>query len=406
MTSVRHVVVTSGFFVLAVAAASHVAAQTATGVDWRAAFAAGEQARREGADSAYAAEMAAAARAMPDGHLNRPFVQYHAARAAALQGRPDEALTWLRMAWAEGIESLMISFARFDPAFEPLVGSDAFEDVMRLPDGMGLTVTPVAGGVHLISGAGSNVVAQVGDDGVLLVDTGYEPALPALRRALEGLGSGDVRILVVTHPHEDHMGSVAALGAQATVIGHPATAAAMAEPYVFMEGVTLPPKDPAGFPDVEVVADTSFVFNGETVHIVATPAHTGGDLSVYFEGSRVAQLGDAYLAGNPMMFPGSEDPAGFLDRLEGFLESMDPAAVVVGGHEGVADLSAVRAQIATSRACLAFAEQAFRDGLTLEEAAEAGGDRFPVPWIAFFYGYYASNGVDGPGSGSMPRPRP
>ncbi len=399
MADTRHVVVIGGCLLYALVGAARVAAQDADAIDWRASFQAGEQARQEGDESAYAAAMAEAARAMPDDHLNRPFVQYHAARGAALQGRSDEAVAWLRTAWDEGIESLMISFARYDPAFESIVGSDAFEGVMGLAEDLEVTVTPVGGAVHLITGAGSNVVAQIGADGVLLVDTGYRPALPALRRALAGLGSERVSLLVVTHPHEDHMGSAADLGGEATVLGHPATSAAMAEPYVFMEGVSLPPKDPGAFPDVEIDSDTSFVHNGETVRIVPTAAHTGGDVSIYFEVSKVAHLGDTYLAGNPMMFPGSEDPAGFLDRLDGFLDSMDPATVVVGGHEGTADLAAVRVQIEASRACMAFAERSFREGLTLEQTAEAGSDRFPVPWIAFFYGYFASNGMSEAGPG-------
>ena len=113
---------------------------------------------------------------------------------------------------------------------------------------------------------------------------------------------------------------------------------------------------------------------------------------MYFEGARVAHLGDTYLAGNPMMFPGSEDPAGFLDRLDAFLDTMHPETVVIGGHESVTDLAAVRAQIEVSRACMAYAESAFADGLTIEQAAEQGSDRFPVAWIAFFYGYFASQG--------------
>jgi glyoxylase-like metal-dependent hydrolase (beta-lactamase superfamily II) len=393
MGSIRHVVAAAGLFAAFGVPGPGLRAQAVDADAWRASFAAGEQARQAGDAAAYAAAMAEAARAMPAGHLNRPFVQYHAARGAALTGRNDDALRWLRTAWEEEIESLMISFAPYDPAFAPLVGTEGFAAVMGLADGMELVVTRLGGRVHLLAGAGSNVVAQVGPDGVLLVDTGYRPALPAVRRALAGLatqGPPDVELLVVTHPHEDHMGSAAELGEEATVFGHPGATAAMGEPYVFMEGVSLPAKQPSALPDVEVSTDTSFVFNGEPVRIVATPAHTGGDVSVYFEESRVAHLGDTYLAGNPMMFPGSEDPAGFLEHLDAFLDSMDPATVVVGGHEEPADLAAVRAQIAASRACMAFAEGAVRDGLTLEEAAEQGRERFPVAWIAFFYGYYAS----------------
>ena len=365
----------------------------ASGPDaWRAHFQTAEEARRVEDGATYAAEMAKAAEAMPVGHLNRPFVQYHAARGAAMQGRADDAVRWLRTAWDEEIESLMISFARFDPAFDALEGLPAFEEVLGLAAELELEVTPLGGSAHLLAGAGSNLVAQVGPDGVLLVDTGYAPALEAVRRALASLGADGVDLLVVTHPHDDHMGSDAALGAEATLLAHPGTEAAMREPYVFMEGVELPPKEATALPEVQVARDTTFTFNGERVRLVPTVAHTPGDVSVYFERSKMAPVGNTSLTANPLMFPGTEDAVGFLYRLEAFLDSMDPETVVVGGHESPTDLGAVRAQIETSRACLAFVESAIADGLTIEQTAERGAERFPVAWIAFFYGYLSREG--------------
>jgi len=381
---VRHVVV-CGFLLVTLigTAGGHVSAQSAD--EWRVRFAAGEQARQAGDDAVYATEMAAAAEALPPGVLNRPFIQYHAARAAALAGRDAEAIRWLRMAWDEDIESLMISFAPFDPAFEAIADSPAFAEVMGLASKMELVVRNLGGAVHLISGAGANVVAQVGPDGVLLVDTGYRPAYPAVQRALRSLSSADVSMLLVTHPHEDHMGAAADFGEGATVLGHPGTTAAMREPYVFMDGVSMPPKESSALPDVEISSDTTFVFNGEQIRIVPTLAHTPGDLSIYFSGAHVVHFGDSYLAGNPMMYPGTEDPDGFLDRLDAFVDSMDPATVVVGGHEEVADLAAVRTQIEVSRACMTYVRESLEKGLTIEQTAEQGVDRFPVQWVAFFY---------------------
>jgi glyoxylase-like metal-dependent hydrolase (beta-lactamase superfamily II) len=147
--------------------------------------------------------------------------------------------------------------------------------------------------------------------------------LPALQRALDPLG-GTVTRLILTHPHEDHMGSAAALGSSATVLAHAGTTEAMREPYVFMPGVELPPKQQSAYPDSEIAADTAFVSNGEEVRVAATPAHTGADVVVYFTQSRVAHFGDTYLAGNPMMFPGNEDADGFLNKLESLLDSMHP----------------------------------------------------------------------------------
>lgn len=376
--SARHVV-----YLSLLLAPSVVAGQATDG--WRDHFAAGEQARRDGDAPTYRSEMAAAAGAMPEGLLNRPFVQYHAARAAALEGRGDEAVAWLRRAWEEDIEALMISYATYDPAFDGIRDTEGYRGVMGLPGEMTLTTRPLGGSVYLVQGAGANVLVQIGGDGALLIDTGYAPALPALRRALASLGADGVDVLVVTHPHEDHMGSAAELGRDARVLAHPGTGAAMREPYVFIEGVSVPPKAPTAWPDREVANDTTFRFNGEDVRIVPTVAHSEGDISVYFAEAHVADLGDAYLGGNPMMYPGGDDPDAFLDRMEAFLDAMDPATVIVGGHEEPVGIAAVRDQIATTRACMSLVRSAIAEGLTADETVERAAGRYPPQWIGFFH---------------------
>ncbi|MDX1493596.1 MAG: MBL fold metallo-hydrolase [Longimicrobiales bacterium] len=355
------------------------------GEAWRSHFAAGEEARQAGDVEAYAESMAAAVRAMPPGRLNRPFVQYHAARAAAMLGRDDEAVAWLEQAWQEDIEALMISFAAHDPAFEAVAGDEGFQAVMGRPAEMELGLRELADDVYLVEGAGANIVAVVDGNGALLVDTGYGPAVPALRNALGRVGVGDVRRVVLTHAHEDHMGGTSELGVDAVIMAHPGTATAMSQPFVFMEGVELPPKPVSALPDVQVAEDTTFLFGTHEVRLVPTVAHTAGDLTVHLPAARVVHFGDTYLGGNPMMFPGNEDPDAFLDRMEALLDAMHPETVVIGGHDEPTDLAAVREQIRASRETMAFVRDALERDLSLEESAAEGADRFPAPWIAFFY---------------------
>ncbi|MBT4522063.1 MAG: MBL fold metallo-hydrolase, partial [Halieaceae bacterium] len=50
-----------------------------------------------------------------------------------------------------------------------------------------VTVTPLTEALHFLRGRGGNVVASVGDDGILLIDDDYAQYAPAYQEALTGL---------------------------------------------------------------------------------------------------------------------------------------------------------------------------------------------------------------------------
>lgn len=89
----------------------------------------------------------------------------------------------------------------------------------------------------------ANVFAVPASDGLTLVDTGAPGALPRLERALQrhGFALADVRRVVVTHAHVDHVGSLAALleRCDVTVLAH-----ALDAPFV-RAGRHPPGPDPA-----------------------------------------------------------------------------------------------------------------------------------------------------------------
>ena len=68
----------------------------------------------------------------------------------------------------------------------------------------------------MLEGAGGNIAASLGDDGILIVDTEYSPLADKIQAALKGIGITDkpVRFVVDTHYHGDHTDGNAAFGAR------------------------------------------------------------------------------------------------------------------------------------------------------------------------------------------------
>jgi len=65
----------------------------------------------------------------------------------------------------------------------------------------------VQGNIYLIAGAGGNVVVQTGDDGILMVDTGYEKMSDKVMAAIKKLSSQPIRDIINTTLGDDHTGA-------------------------------------------------------------------------------------------------------------------------------------------------------------------------------------------------------
>ena len=86
-------------------------------------------------------------------------------------------------------------------------------------------------GVHLLQGAGGNVLACAGDGRLLLVDADYEQMADKLLAAAAALESGPIALAVATHWHFDHVGGFGALAAAGAVLAaHESVSGWMAAP--------------------------------------------------------------------------------------------------------------------------------------------------------------------------------
>ena len=168
-------------------------------------------------------------------------------------------------------------------------------------DGVELSITPVAGNVYMVQrpGGGGNIGVQVGADGVLLVDSLFAPLTDRLVAAVKQVTDEEIRFLINTHIHIDHVGGNANLAEMGVLIfAHDNTRLRFFEERSRFPraGGSFAPQQPAAARPLITFNDAmSFHLNGEEVQaFLAPPAHTDGDSFVYFSESDVLHLGDVY----------------------------------------------------------------------------------------------------------------
>lgn len=237
-----------------------------------------------------------------------------------------------------------------------------------------IKATELRGGTHLLTGAGGNIVASVGEDGTWIIDDQYAPLSEKIQAALKALGDKPLRFVINTHWHGDHTGGNEAMGkAGAVIMAHHNVRKRMGTAGMFRGQ----PREasPAGALPVVTFADgVSLHLNGDHVHARhVAHAHTDGDVLVKFERANVLHMGDVYFNG---LYPfidlesgGGID--GFLAAIRAGVELADESTLVVPGHGPVsnrAELAAYGAMLQGYRDAIAAMK---REGRSLQEVIAA-----------------------------------
>jgi glyoxylase-like metal-dependent hydrolase (beta-lactamase superfamily II) len=154
-----------------------------------------------------------------------------------------------------------------------------------------LATTPLTEGVTLITGAGTNVVAARGPDGLVLVDGGLqERSRQLVTTALKVSEARKVQALFNTHWHPEATGSNEALGRDGVrIIAHKNTQLWLTRKItVSWRPGSYGPLSAKALPNETTYAKGSLALRDEQVDYGYLPqAHTDGDLYVFFRKANV-----------------------------------------------------------------------------------------------------------------------
>lgn len=223
-------------------------------------------------------------------------------------------------------------------SFAPLSGvaqvGEGFFDVE-------LRVVPVAGRVHMVQRTDgfANVGVFIGEEGVLLVDSQFEPHADDLVSAIRELSDGEIRFLINTHVHPDHVGGNAPLATDGVLIfAHDNMRVRMLEQrsrFPRGNGGFFPQAPVQARPFVTYKEGITFHFNGEEVRVfLAPPAHTDGDTFVHFPESDVLHLGDVFRTTSYPIIDvyNGGTLAGTIEALDLAISLAGPDTKVIPGH--------------------------------------------------------------------------
>jgi cyclase len=250
-----------------------------------------------------------------------------------------------------------------------------------------IKATKVSGNIYMLEGAGGNIAASIGEDGIVIVDDQFAPLADKIQASLKSLGITDkpVRFVINTHYHGDHTGgNTPFANSGSTVIAQDNVRKRMATGGTAGNGGTIhmenKPAEKAALPIITFEHDVTVHLNGEDIRALHFPAgHTDGDSVIFFPKNNVVHMGDDFVRYG---FPFIDVSSG--GSVQGMIAAMEKATAqlpadvkVIPGHGQLSNLDDVREFTKMLKETSAIVQKALDEHKSLAQMKQ---DKILEPW--------------------------
>ncbi len=245
----------------------------------------------------------------------------------------------------------------------------------------------VSGNVYMLEGAGGNIGASIGEDGIVIVDDQFAPLAEKIQAALKSLGITDkpVRFVINTHYHGDHTGGNAPFsGTGSTLIAQDNVRKRLESGGTAGNGGSIKmenkPAEKAALPIITFEHDVTVHLNGEDIRALHFPSgHTDGDSIIFFPKNNVVHMGDDFVRyGFPFIDVNSGGSVqGMIAAMEKATAQLPADVKVIPGHGQLANLDDVREFTKMLKETSAVVQKALDAHKTLEQMKQ---EKILDPW--------------------------